>query len=145
MLAMILLLEWGPARALKENTEMHNSRFSPCPDTPNCVSSRDQGGGHAIEPLHYQGGMVEAKAVLLEVLRSFERTEVVEDSDGYVHAVFRSLVFRFADDVEFEFDDVKKRVHMKSASRAGYWDLGANRRRCESIRAAFSRLIEKST
>ena len=43
------------------------------------------------------------------------------------------LTPRFVDDVEFYFDTAKKHVHMRSASRIDYSDLGVNRRRIEEI------------
>ena len=55
----------------------------------------------------------------------------------YIHAEFRSLVFQFVDDVEFYFPPEKSIIHVKSASRSGYYDFGVNRRRVERVRAAF--------
>jgi len=63
------------------------------------------------------------------VIDSFRRTRVVTQRPDYVHAEFRSFLFRFCDDVEFYFDDETERVHLRSASRLGYSDLGVNRRR----------------
>ncbi len=117
--------------------EMTNQRFSPCPDTPNCVSSREVGTRHYIVPLRYSGSIQAAKTRLLEVVNSFSRTRVLEDDDTYIRARFTSLLLRFTDDVEFQFFEEEKLIHMKSASRVGYYDLGANRRRCEAIRNRF--------
>ena len=33
-------------------------------------------------------------------------------------------------------------IHVRSASRTGYWDLGANRRRVETIREAIGNVTE---
>ena len=41
---------------------------------------------------------------------------------------------RYVDDVEFLYDQSKGITHVRSASRIGYSDLGANRNRIESIR-----------
>ena len=48
---------------------------------------------------------------------------------------FTSAVFRFVDDVEFEVDEAARVVHVRSASRVGRGDFGANRKRVEAIRA----------
>jgi len=48
--------------------------------------------------------------------------------------VFRTSVLRFRDDVEFRLDREAAVVHVRSASRIGLSDLGANRYRLESIR-----------
>lgn len=57
----------------------------------------------------------------------------------FIRAEFVSAIFRFVDDVEFYLDDRNKVIHVKSASRVGYSDLGVNRRRVENIRERFDR------
>jgi uncharacterized protein (DUF1499 family) len=58
--------------------------------------------------------------------------------ENSVHAESVSALFRFVDDVEFFFDDHQKVIHVKSASRTGYYDLGVNRRRIEIVRKRFN-------
>jgi len=69
--------------------------------------------------------------------RKLQAGLALEEGD-YLHAEARSLLFRFVDDVEFLFDADKQVIHVRSASRTGYSDLGVNRRRVERIRRAFS-------
>ncbi len=76
---------------------------------------------------------------LKTALKSEQRITVVSEHDGYLHIEARSLVFRFVDDVEFLIDPGHHLIHMRSASRTGYSDLGVNRRRVERIRRAFMR------
>jgi uncharacterized protein (DUF1499 family) len=59
-----------------------------------------------------------------------------------VRAEFRSRL-GFVDDVEFRIDEAAGRIHVRSASRKGYWDLGVNRRRVETIREAFGNVTEE--
>lgn len=118
---------------------MNKRIFAACPDTPNFVSSMEIGTSRYVEPLRYQGLIEEAKKRLLEVINSFGRTRVLENTDTYVKAAFTSFLFRFTDDVEFHIDDEKKLIQLKSASRVGYSYLGADRRRCEAIRKRFNR------
>jgi len=49
----------------------------------------------------------------------------------------------FVDDLEFCLDDQNKTIHVRSASRLGYSDLGKNRQRVEQIRAAFTKEVSK--
>ena len=49
----------------------------------------------------------------------------------------RSRIFRFADDVDFRFDDEARLIHFRSASRLGRKDFGVNRERMEGIRRAY--------
>ena len=56
-------------------------------------------------------------------------------SRRYLHAEFKSALLGFVDDVQFMADPAAGVIHMRSASRVGYSDLGANRKRVENIRA----------
>ena len=67
------------------------------------------------------------------ILNGMQGAKLTKFSDSYIHAEFRSRVFRFVDDVEFLFDDAGRLVHFRSASRAGYYDFGVNRRRMGEI------------
>lgn len=138
-LAIVLALSAGYSLSAYGEVEMTESRFSPCPNTPNCVSSKATDAGHYVDPLHYQGNRGEAWVRLITIINGMKRAEVIENTGTYIHATFTSWLFRFVDDVEFEIDEADKAIHMKSASRVGNSDLGVNRRRCETIRGKFSR------
>lgn len=109
------------------------SRLAPPPSSPNCVSSRAEPSDkvHYIKPL--AGVTIQQ---VREVVSQMPRMEAKSLEDDYLHFVATTRIFRFKDDLEFEQDgDV---VHVRSASRVGYGDLGANRSRVESIRSALS-------
>jgi len=127
----------------EEETKMSSNAanlLSPCPDSPNCVSSLAKNKKHFIEPIPYNGEKAVAQNKLLEILHSFKRARVVTIEENYVHAEFVSAIFRFVDDVEFYFDADKKLIQMRSASRTGYSDFGVNRRRMEDIRKQFAKM-----
>ena len=109
-------------------------QLSPCPSSPNCVSTQAHDEGHAIAPFRYRKSRAEAKEVLKEVIRSLPRTKLLEEDESYLHYEFTSLLLRFVDDVEFLFDDEMKTIHFRSASRTGYGDMGVNRKRMEQVR-----------
>jgi uncharacterized protein (DUF1499 family) len=114
---------------------MNRQSLVPCPASPNCVSTQATDTRHAIAPIRYRRSRVEAKEALKAVIRALPRTNLVEETDSYLHYEFTSLLFRFVDDVEFLFDDESKTIHFRSASRTGYGDFGVNRRRMEVIRS----------
>jgi len=66
-----------------------------------------------------------------------KRARVVTEDGCYIHVEFTSFVFRFVDDAEFLLDEAVKTIHVRSASRIGYSDLGVNRKRVEMIRSRF--------
>lgn len=109
-----------------------------CPDKPNCVSSQASAAERQITPIAYTSDATTALQRLLKTLNALENVEVIEANDNYLHATFTSGLFGFVDDVEFVLDDPNKVIHVRSASRVGYWDMGANRQRVEDLRARFN-------
>ena len=114
-----------------------NQRLSPCPDSPNCVCSQDEPLAHAIKPIPYSGSEEEARKRLAEILIQQRGCRIVKQEGNYLHAEFRSLCFRFVDDVEFLIDSGQNMLHVRSASRVGHTDFGANRKRIEAIRQLY--------
>jgi uncharacterized protein (DUF1499 family) len=131
-----ILLACSTDQSMKTAVSEH--RLSPCPDSPNCVSSLSKDESHHVEPLTYNGPLEEAREKLISVINSMKRSKVVIAEDYYIHATFTSFLFRFVDDGEFSFDDARKVIDVRSASRTGYSDLGVNRRRVEEIRQRFA-------
>jgi uncharacterized protein (DUF1499 family) len=83
----------------------------------------------------------EAREALEAVVRSLPRATIAASSGIGIRAEFRSLL-GFVDDVEFRIDGAAGVIHVRSASRTGYWDFGVNRRRVETIREAFGNMPE---
>jgi uncharacterized protein (DUF1499 family) len=110
---------------------------TPCPDSPNCVSSIGGNEKNRVAPLAYSGSLAEARGKILEILDGCEHARIVAAEPDFIRAEFASPIFRFVDDVLFYFPPDKKIVHVKSASRVGYYDFGANRKRIERIRRKF--------
>jgi len=112
-----------------------SGRLAPCPASPNCVSSEATDEVHGIAPLRIRG---EADAVwkgLAAHLASLPRVLVVTAESDYLHAVFTTRIMRYRDDVELALDPAAGTIRVRSASRVGYGDMGANRARIEAIRA----------
>ncbi|MGR9073995.1 MAG: DUF1499 domain-containing protein, partial [Gammaproteobacteria bacterium] len=112
-------------------------KLRPCPDSPNCVSSLSESASHRIAPIAYNTSAEEALEKIKSVLLSFPRTRLLSEADRYLHVEFKTAFFKFTDDVEIVLDDEEKLIHLRSASRAGYWDFGVNRSRVEAIRTKF--------
>jgi uncharacterized protein (DUF1499 family) len=126
----------GCAAKAPTNVGVTRGQFTPCPDRPNCVSSQSSSQRHHIAPIVYQGQPGSAFEKLKQIIRELEGTQVVSETGKYLHVTFRSRIMGFIDDVEFYFPAAPL-IHVRSASRVGYWDLGANRRRIERIRSLF--------
>ena len=112
------------------NLGVKDGKLSACPGTPNCVSSQSNDAQSQIEPLPMVS-MDEIK----KVLQGMERATIVEETDKYLYAEFKSKLMGYVDDVEFYLDSDANVVQVRSASRLGKSDLGVNRKRVEEIRS----------
>lgn len=110
----------------------------PCPGTPNCVNSEDQGKPSYIEPLSFKGPAEASWKKIAGVIQELGG-KIEIDEDGYIRARFMTPVFRFVDDVELRMDENNAVIQVRSASRVGRSDLGLNRKRVNELRAKFSR------
>ncbi|NES99438.1 MAG: DUF1499 domain-containing protein [Sphaerospermopsis sp. SIO1G1] len=129
-----------PGISWATNLGIENNHLAPCPTSNNCVVSQNADAKHTIEPIKYHGEREQAKETLLKVLTVVPRTEVIEQTDNYIHALSKSRIFKFIDDVEFYLPEDESVIHIRSASRVGESDLGVNRRRMEQIRLALQDL-----
>ena len=111
-----------------QNIGVQDGRLTACPDSPNCVSSFESDAEHGIQPL--RANLLQVERVLLGLVEA----NIVKSRDGYLYAEFTSRLMRYVDDVEFLEDSTAGVIHVRSASRLGYSDLGANRKRIENIR-----------
>ncbi|MCC7335798.1 MAG: DUF1499 domain-containing protein [Pirellulaceae bacterium] len=110
-----------------------SSPLPDCPDKPNCVCTQATRPEQAMAPLCFSGSAAEAIEQVVRQMEKLPRVGIIERRENYLHAVVSSLVFRFKDDVEFYADEQSGLLHFRSASRLGYSDMGANRRRMERL------------
>ncbi|MGI9518847.1 MAG: DUF1499 domain-containing protein [Pirellulaceae bacterium] len=120
-----------------DNLGVTNGRLSVCPDLPNCVCTQASNQRHRIDPIPWTGSREEAFERIRQTLQQMPRVTMVSESEDYLHAESRSLIFRFVDDIEFLVDLENGLIHFRSASRTGYADLGTNRKRMERFRELF--------
>ena len=113
-----------------------NGTLASCPDAPKCVSSQES-GGQAIQPLATGGDGAAAFAALLEVIEARDDARLVTQDSRYLHAEFTTPLMGFVDDVECVLSSDGSRIDVRSCSRLGDSDLGANRKRVEALRQAL--------
>lgn len=120
---------------MPEDLGLENGRLRPCPSSPNCVCSQDSGRA-AIAPIELSTD-IELGTVLPSVanrLGDLPGASVITVTGDYLHMEFATPVLQFKDDVEFFLDTNSRTLHVRSASRVGYSDLGKNRERVEQLR-----------
>ena len=140
--ALIFFVFSNCMAGFQDNMGLKNQRLSPCPGTPNCVSSQEKNSQHRIQPITFEGSLEFAKERLHRVINSMRGARTNTQDVLYWHVEFTTQLLRFIDDVEFYFDGSQSLIHVRSASRQGYWDLGVNHRRVETIRSRFEELTK---
>lgn len=137
--ALGLVLAYQNSR-LPAELGVREGRLAPLPATPNAVSSQTDRKDRLVAPLPFAGDLQQTRQILLRAIESYPgEVQVMSATDTYIHCVFSSKWLKFKDDVEFFLDTKDRLIHFRSASRSGYADMGANRRRHETLAALYQR------
>ncbi len=119
---------------------LSDQKLADCSSKPNCVcSDMAISDSHYIEPLAIQS--VDDWKWLADNLAARGDTEIISRSENYLHLTFTTRLMRYTDDVELHFLANKNQIAVRSASRVGYSDLGANKKRVEMIREKLKQRI----
>ena len=97
--------------------------LAPCPDSPNCVSSLATQSDKRVAPLQVASDRESSLKKLEGLLGDLPRVEYDVVGQSRIQARFTSRILRFVDDVTFYVRD-NGVVEVRSASRAGYWEIG---------------------
>lgn len=130
------IIMFGCAGKTPTDIGAHAGRLTACPTTPNCVISQGDDKPHHIDSFECDGDEAAALETVRQVIQGMDGQRIVTQTDQYLHVEFRSKIMGFVDDVEFYLPGTGV-IHVRSASRVGYYDFGVNRKRLEKIRKMF--------
>tara|TARA_Y100000589_G_scaffold34094_1_gene28507 strand:- start:2141 stop:2557 length:417 start_codon:yes stop_codon:yes gene_type:complete len=99
-----------------------NDNFDRCKFNTNCIIQRWE--VKDTEKAFYD---------LIDILENTPRLKIIEKDNKYVHALVKSRIMKYIDDLEVKFSPEEGTIQIKSASRSGIYDLGVNKRRVETI------------
>lgn len=139
ILSMLLILLSCASKSI--SIQMKDGKLRPCPESPNCVSSESGNEFSRIKPFTFQGSAENAWKVLKESISSMGGN-IQEEREGYLRAIFTSMVFKFEDDLECRMIFSEGIIHIRSGSRTGYSDFRVNARRVENLRAIFNKKMK---
>lgn len=120
-----------------ETLGVKDGKLSSCPDKSNCVCSHDTRDKYKVTPFKFMGTKAQSLERLLKVLAKYPSAKIATNSENYLHIEFKSKVFGFVDDVEFYFDEAESLIHVRSASRSGYYDFGVNKKRVGDLKFKY--------
>ena len=147
--AVVVVLAAGQVGLLAgtppDDLGVRDGRLKAPATTPNSVSSQARlWDGHPMQqaaqiaPLPLRGAPGEALLRLRLTVQAMPGAEVVTHGADYLYVRFTTRWLGFVDDAEFWADPAQRVIQVRSASRLGASDLGANRARIERIRAALT-------
>ncbi len=124
---------------------VNQGQLKPPSATSNSVSSQaglypdhPQHTQAQIDPLALRGDGPATLQKIQTIVRATPGAVIIGHTPDYVYAQYTSRLMRYVDDVEFWFDPARQVIQVRSASRVGRKDLGANRARIEAIRVALA-------
>ena len=112
------------------------SQLGDCPKTPNCQGSESTRSEQQTARLDILQPADQAISTLATIITAFPGSAIVEQSNHYIHATFTTRLMGYVDDAEFLLSDDRQSIQVRSASRLGKSDLGANAARISRLNAA---------
>tara|TARA_B100000963_G_scaffold158521_1_gene137938 strand:- start:110 stop:556 length:447 start_codon:yes stop_codon:yes gene_type:complete len=70
---------------------------------------------------------------LIDILTNTPRIKIINIKEDYLHALATSRVMKFIDDIEIQKSEKGNILRVKSKSRNGFYDLGVNKRRIDTL------------
>lgn len=120
-----VLTSWGSKPSDIPDIDTVENPLPPCPYSPNCIRITKR----------IEAPLKDAFTIVREVIRQMNPAEIDILENRYkIDAIFR--VFLFKDDMTVQITEGNSGLsflHIRSASRTGFSDLGVNRRRVKKI------------
>ncbi|GAA4100435.1 DUF1499 domain-containing protein [Zhongshania borealis] len=110
-----------------------NGKLAAISSKPNNVSSQADDPEKQVATLPFKDTPASTMSALKAAVASYGGGKIETETDDYLYVIFTTSLMRYRDDVEFWLDTENRQVHFRSSSRAGYSDMGLNRKRYNKI------------
>lgn len=120
---------------------LENGKLREIPNKKNAVSTETSFLDKLIPPMNFKENLEKTKADLRKSLAAYGGIDLIKEDNNYIYAIATTPTMRFHDDIEIYFDETDRIIHFRSASRAGYSDMGLNRQRYEKIVEFYEQLV----
>ena len=112
---------------------LENGKLREIPNKKNAVSTDTSFSDKRVGLLPFKENLEDTKAALKKALDSYGAIVIMKEDNNYIYAVNTTPGMKFHDDMEIYFNESDRMIHFRSASRAGYSDMGLNRQRYDKI------------
>ena len=144
--ALIMLIifgsRWYSAKyAHAKSLGLEQGQLIECGKSPNCVSSQTAQSSKRIAPINAGDTPELTWLMLRDLVETMPQASLITESETYRHYQFTTPLMGFIDDVELLFVCTEQLIQVKSASRVGESDLGANRKRVKLLRDSLNKAL----
>jgi len=115
-------------------SESASPTLSGCDNLLNCTASTASTKKNHVEPIAFQGKSTDVIALMAGLISEQKGTMIKTQNSHYLHATYKTVLMGYTDDLELLLDRSSNVLHIRSASRIGRSDFGANRKRIEALR-----------
>lgn len=139
---LLLLIGIGFARIYIQNSQVpqlgiQGGQLAAVPESPNAVSTQTDDLGKKISPLPFKHDPESTMEAIIAAVKQYGGARIIKQDRDYLYVVFTTPLMRFHDDAEFYLDETNRLVHFRSSSRAGYSDMGLNRKRYDMLKEFY--------
>ena len=113
-------------------------KLAPCSEKPNCICTE-----YPDDKAHFSGAINTSAADMDSIIKAIHSTGGVVNvtSDNYIAATYTSKIFNYVADFEIRIDKKNNLIHIRSASRVGHSDMGANLKRINHFKSTLKKII----
>lgn len=114
-------------------------RLKPLSDKPNNISTQATDDSKRVPTLAFKNDdLALSMQAVLKATNLYGSSSIKQQTEDYLYLVFTTPTMHYHDDVEFWFDRDKRVIHFRSSSRAGYSDMGMNKKRYEALSVLYN-------
>lgn len=142
LIIVALLIVVNVVRIVVQNTRvpelgLENGQFKPLSKKPNAVSTQAEDVDKRVAPWPFKDSLEDTVSAIESAVNQYGGAELKSRDDNYLYYVFTTPTMHFHDDVEFYLNEKERTVEFRSASRAGYSDMGLNRKRYDALKELY--------
>jgi uncharacterized protein (DUF1499 family) len=138
LIIIVLFLAINFGRIYFQNAQVpqlgvNNGQLAPISKKPNNVSTQTEDAEKKVPTLPFKATPEATMNAIKAAVAGYGGGKIQQETNDYLYVVFTTSLMKYHDDVEFWLDTENKEVHFRSSSRAGYSDMGLNRKRWEAL------------
>lgn len=136
----LILCLASPILYAKPEKHLIDGRLAQCPDKPNCVNTEN----NDLPAISFGSLPPESAWNIVQTVIKEQGGKIIKADSTYIWATFETPMIKFTDDVEARIDKKERFIHLRSASRVGYYDFNTNKKRLKGLINSISTQLNRA-